>query len=300
MSKQEYLNRLVKDLKVEDGPKFKQVPLNQVVPNPDQPRRYFSQSAHEALVLSIQQDGLMQPIKVVPREEEGGYMIVYGERRYRACLELGWEKIPAIVEKLSPDEVYNAAVLENVQREDLNPIEEVTIKADAVSRALGVPVDEVQKRLWAYHRIATGKTKKATDEEQQDAQLKIEQVQQVLKRLGGESLSSFITHKLPVLKFPEDLKLAVLERNLDYTKASELLAVPVEERATWIQRVLDENLTVQQIREQVQAKYREKPQASPLMEVKKYLTPNRYNQLSTEDRNTVDRLLQELKGVLGK
>ncbi len=96
--------------------------MSEIEPNKGQPRRNFDESAIAALADSIRQHGLIQPILV--RSNGTGYQIVAGERRWRACRMLGMSEIPAIIKELDDFETAQMALIENVQREDLNPIEE--------------------------------------------------------------------------------------------------------------------------------------------------------------------------------
>lgn len=98
------------------------VAVGAMVPNPFQPRRVFDQVALERLADSIKRSGLMQPVIVRPRGE-GKYEIVAGERRWRAATIAGLDAVPAIVRELGDEETAEWAIVENVQREDLNPME---------------------------------------------------------------------------------------------------------------------------------------------------------------------------------
>ncbi|MBI1372131.1 MAG: ParB/RepB/Spo0J family partition protein [Phycisphaera sp.] len=106
------------------------LPLGSIVSNPFQPRRTFDKAALEQLAASIKQDGVMQPIVVRPASKDGTYQLVAGERRWRAATKAGLPKIPAIVRTLSDQQMAEWAVIENLQREDLDPIE----RAQAFSR----------------------------------------------------------------------------------------------------------------------------------------------------------------------
>ncbi len=98
------------------------LPVNSIQPNPFQPRQQFRDEELQALAMSIKRHGLIQPILVRPRE--GGYELVAGERRWRAAQIAGLTEIPAIVRTCSDDELLALALIENLQREDLNPLEE--------------------------------------------------------------------------------------------------------------------------------------------------------------------------------
>ncbi len=93
-----------------------------IAPNPEQPRKKFPMDELEMLKSSIARDGFLQPV-VVRRLEDGSYQLVVGERRLRAARELGLEEIPAVVSEVEDERLLELALIENVQREDLNPIE---------------------------------------------------------------------------------------------------------------------------------------------------------------------------------
>ena len=98
------------------------IAVTEIDRNPDQPRRDFDETALQTLADSIRAAGVLQPLLVV--EENGRYRIVAGERRFRAARIAGLDKVPCIVRELSPQDQMEASLIENLQREDLNPIEE--------------------------------------------------------------------------------------------------------------------------------------------------------------------------------
>lgn len=99
------------------------LPINEIVPNKDQPRKTFDQGALQELADSISQHGVLQPLLVRPLPE-GGYQLVAGERRWRASKMAGLKEVPVVIKELSDVETMEIAIIENLQREDLNPIEE--------------------------------------------------------------------------------------------------------------------------------------------------------------------------------
>lgn len=119
------------------------LPIDRIHNNENQPRKDFDDDALEELVASIAAVGLQQPIKVRPLN--GGYEVVMGERRWRACKMLGWQEIPAIVEELGDREAAVLALVENVQRRDLNVIEEA--EAYRALRDMGLTVDSIAARI---------------------------------------------------------------------------------------------------------------------------------------------------------
>ena len=100
-----------------------ELPITSIIPNPKQPRTAFNEDELEELANSIENNGLLQPILVRP-VGENKYEIIAGERRYRACVKAGLEKVPVRVREASDDKSLELAIVENIQRADLNPIEE--------------------------------------------------------------------------------------------------------------------------------------------------------------------------------
>jgi ParB family transcriptional regulator, chromosome partitioning protein len=100
-----------------------ELPLSQIKPNPYQPRQDVDPVALEELKASIRQAGLLQPV-VVRTAKEGGFELIAGERRLRACQALGWERIPAVKRDVDDRTVLTLALIENLQRDDLSPVDE--------------------------------------------------------------------------------------------------------------------------------------------------------------------------------
>ncbi|ASK61774.1 chromosome partitioning protein ParB [Virgibacillus phasianinus] len=113
-------------------------------PNPYQPRKTFHADAIEELKDSILEYGIIQPL--IARKSIKGYEIVVGERRFRAAKEAGLEKVPVVVKDLSDEKMMEIALLENLQREDLTPIEEAQAYSNLI-RELNITQDELSKRL---------------------------------------------------------------------------------------------------------------------------------------------------------
>ncbi len=99
-----------------------EVPISKVYPNPDQPRKAFDENSLNDLAKSIREHGVIMPL-VVNKNSDGTYMIIAGERRYRAATKAGLEYIPVIIRELDKREIQEISLIENLQREDLNPIE---------------------------------------------------------------------------------------------------------------------------------------------------------------------------------
>ena len=117
------LNALMRENAVENSTDVNKLSINEIVPNKDQPRKTFDEGALQELADSIIQHGILQPLLVRPLPT-GGYQLVAGERRYRASRIAGLKEVPVVIRELSDVETMEIAIIENLQREDLNPIEE--------------------------------------------------------------------------------------------------------------------------------------------------------------------------------
>jgi ParB family transcriptional regulator, chromosome partitioning protein len=126
------------------GPSFEQLPLDRIDPNPRQPRESFDEETLQDLTSSIEAVGVLQPIVVRPAGER--YQIVMGERRVRAARTAGLERIPAIVRTTEDDQLLRDALLENVHREDLNPLEEAAAYKQLLAD-FGITQQELASRL---------------------------------------------------------------------------------------------------------------------------------------------------------
>lgn len=177
-----------------DSQKIWHIPLSEIVPNSEQPRKNFSHSDLEDLVSSIKKHGVLQPVTVTERND-GGYELIAGERRFRASTIAGLATVPAIVRQVTAQEKLELALIENIQRQDLNPIEEAfayqrlmdefQLTQEEVSQAVGKsrPViantvrllqlpDVVQKAL-VDGQISTGKAKALLSLKDEKEQMKV-------------------------------------------------------------------------------------------------------------------------------
>ena len=182
------------------------LPLSVIQPNKGQPRKNFDEDALNELTDSIKQNGVLQPILV--RKVGQKYEIVAGERRYQASLRAGLTEIPVIVRDISDDDVFKLALIENLQRSDLDPIEEAMGFKTLITK--------------------TGMT------------------QQELGQALSKSRPA-IANALRLLDLPQEVQQMMVERKLTAGHARAILAVASEEgRIKLAQKVVDDGLTVRQ------------------------------------------------------
>ena len=117
------LGALMQENSIDDGLSTNTLPISEIVPNRDQPRKTFDEAALAELAQSIEQHGILQPLLVRPMPS-GNYQLVAGERRWRAAMMCKLTEVPVVIKELSDNEAMELAIIENLQREDLNPIEE--------------------------------------------------------------------------------------------------------------------------------------------------------------------------------
>ncbi|MHC5675723.1 ParB/RepB/Spo0J family partition protein [Nostoc sp.] len=122
------------------------LPLDQIILPPNQPRRYFDSEALKQLTESIKQHGILQPLLVRPLDGEK-HELVAGERRYRAAQELGLQVVPVVIRELDDNAAFQLALIENLLREDLNPVEETEGILQLLALKLGRNVDEIPPLL---------------------------------------------------------------------------------------------------------------------------------------------------------
>ncbi|GAA0334661.1 stage 0 sporulation protein Spo0J [Bacillus carboniphilus] len=138
------INALFSNLEVGNEETVQEVKVNDIRPNPYQPRKVFKPEAIEELKESILEHGILQPI--ILRKSIKGYEIVVGERRFRAAKDAKLQAIPAVIRELSEKQMMELAVLENLQREDLTPIEEA-MAYQRLMEKLGITQEQLAKRL---------------------------------------------------------------------------------------------------------------------------------------------------------
>ncbi len=187
-----------------DSPVERQVPISAIRPNPRQPRRYFNEAKIAELSESIRNQGILQPLVV--RKIPQGYELILGERRFRAAQRARLERVPVIVKEVSDAESLEMALVENIQREELTPIEEAL----------------------AYRQLM------------EEFHLTQEQVAQ---RVGKSR--PVVTNLLRVLNLPEEIKQSVDQGALTVGHARALLALNMpEQQLEMARRIMEQGLSV--------------------------------------------------------
>jgi len=193
-----------------------------IEPNPYQPRKHFSQESLAELSESIEKDGLIQPIVVV-EEELGGYILVAGERRLRAAKLAGLETIKAIVLDISKEQMQQYALIENIQREDLNPVE-LAKSYDALLKLHGVTHEELASIV---HKSRT-----------------------------------HITNTLRLLQLSKKAQEALIEKKISAGHAKMLVSLQEKEQELLVDSIIGQKLSVREV-EKIIKGMKETPKKEP-------------------------------------
>jgi len=187
---------------------LRQIKLAEIMPDPTQPRRVFDETLLDELAESIRVHGVLQPIVVTP-DNKGKYVIVAGERRYRAATKAGLEKIPALVRTLSDQHKLELSLIENIQRQNLNAIETAT----------------------AYLKL------------RDQFNLTLEQIGQ---RVGGKSPSA-VSNTLRLLRLPEVVRQAVVDGKLSEGQVRPLISLDEAQIADILPKIIQEEWSARRI-----------------------------------------------------
>lgn len=203
---------LEKELIIEKNEEIKKIPIDHIVPNRFQPRTIFDEEKIEELARTIHIHGIIQPI-VVREFAIDQYEIIAGERRFRAMKKLGWTEAPAIIKNLSDTETASVALIENLQREELSPIEE--------AMAYG--------KLLELHNLT----------------------QEALAQRLGKGQST-VANKLRLLKLPQPIQEALLNKIITERHARALIPLKVpEKQVALLAEIIEKNFNVKQTEERV-------------------------------------------------
>lgn len=222
--------------------------LDKIILPSSQPRRYFDPNAMQSLVESVKRDGILQPLLVRPMEDK--YELVAGERRYRAAQEAALTEVPITVHEISDEQAVQYALTENLQREDLNPIEETEGILQLLALRLGCETAAVSSVLYKMENEAKGKITRNVS-----GSSEAEIVEKVFTELGKMNWRSFIRTRLPLLKLPQDILEALGAGQIEYTKAKEIAKLKSkEERMELLEAVISLSLSFSEVQQRVKAK----------------------------------------------
>ena len=224
---------------------YEALPIEQIFPSDSQPRSYFNESAMAKLIASVREYGILQPIIVRPIGNDR-YGLVAGERRYKAAKAAGLAEVPVAIREMSDFEVIHCALMENLQREDLNPVEETEGILQLLELNLKVDRESVLSLLNRMANSKRGLTDNAIRTED------LEAIWSVFQSIGRFSPESFRTNRLPLLNLPPDILDAIRQGQIEYTKGKAIAKVrDAQARAIILKEAITSSLSLREIRERI-------------------------------------------------
>ena len=226
----------------------------------NQPRRYFDEEKLESLTESIRKHGILEPLLVRPKN--GKYELIAGERRLRASKQAGLSEVPVIILDLDDTAATQVRLIENLQREDLNPLEETEGILELLSLQLKIDSSEAVKLLQRLEHEEKGKVaRNVTGSEQHNI------IEEVFNSTGRMGWKSFLRNRLPLLNLPPELLEALRGGKIEYTKAKEINKLKNEEaRKKLLEDAISNNLSLNQIKDKIKEFSEVKETSSPLFE----------------------------------
>lgn len=191
--------------------RLRDIAIDKIVPDPDQPRRFFDETALNELAESVREHGVVQPIVVTPKGDK--YLIVAGERRWRAANKAGLTEVPCIVRSMNDQNRLEISLIENLQRHDLNALETAT----------------------AYQKL------------RDQFNMTLEEIG---KRLGGKSISA-VSNTLRLLKLPKSVQKALFKGRLNEGQARPLIGLPEEAVEDIMERAIREEWSARRVEQVV-------------------------------------------------
>ena len=188
---------------------MRQIKITDIVADSSQPRKNFDPESLEELANSIKEHGVLLPLVVVPAKDGNGYVIVAGERRYRASKMAGLKKVPAIVRTLSAQHKLELSLIENVQRQDLNPME-MAIAYMNLRDQFNLSLSEISKRV------------------------------------GNKNVST-ISNTIRLLKLPEEVQKALIENKLSEGQARPLIGMDEKIVLEFLPKIIEEEWSVRKL-----------------------------------------------------
>ena len=227
------------------------IPIEKIQFPSQQPRRYFDPDQLKQLTQSVKEHGILEPLLVRPLADNR-YELVAGERRYRAATAASLTEVPVVVKELTDSEALQLALVENLQREDLNPVEETEGILHLIALRENIAVDEVTSRIYRIYNEVKGNVNSSNPNvrvnESDDS------IEAIFEELLSMNWESFVKNKLPLLNLPEDILEALRGGKIEYTKAKAIARVKEEDaRKQLLDSAIANSLSLSQIKERVNA-----------------------------------------------
>jgi len=277
-------------MEVEGEPSTNTVPIGKILLSKQQPRRYFDPEKLAQLTQSVKEHGILEPLLVRPSGTS--YELIAGERRYRAAQAVGLKEVPVVIREFDDRQALQVALIENLQRDDLNPVEETEGILQLLAIDLNATTDEVVSVL---NQAANAKKRGIALTDNVIRQL--EKIEALLSAVGRFNAESFRVNRLPLLNLPDQVLEALREGKLEFTKARAIARVKDEDqRSQLLQQAIAKELSLNEIKAAIKELAPEpeltpeKVMAQRWSEIGKRLQQGKV----LSDRNKTDRIAQLL------
>ncbi len=272
-------------------------PINKIQTSSNQPRRYFDPDKMAQLVQSVKEHGILEPLLVRPLNSDE-YELIAGERRLKAAVSAGLTEVPIIIKNFTDKQALQVALLENLQREDLNPVEETEGILELLSIELDVTTEQVVSIL---NQAANAKKRKLELTENVSRQLVL--VESLLAGIGRFNTESFRTSRLPLLNLPVDVLETLRSGQLEYTKARAIARVGDQEtRKQLLEDAIAYNLSLNEIKRKIKEIEQQSQSESPSLKDHVDDTLRRLKQSKVLDdpkkKAKVEKLLAQLEALM--
>jgi len=229
-------------MEVEGAQPTNTVPINKILLSKHQPRRYFDPEKLAQLTQSVKEHGILEPLLVRP--SGSSYELIAGERRYRAAQAIGLTEVPVVIREFDDRQALQVALIENLQRDDLNPVEETEGLLQLLAIDLNATTDEVVSVL-----NQAANAKKRGTELTDNVIRQLETIESLLSTVGRFNAESFRVNRLPLLNLPDEVLEALREGKLEFTKARAIARVKDEEqRSKLLKQAIAKNLSLNEIK----------------------------------------------------
>lgn len=224
------------------------VAIEQIKLPAKQPRRYFDPEKLLQLEQSIKEHGILEPLLVRPLQT-GEYELVAGERRLRAAQQAQLTEVPIVSKTLTDQEALQVSLMENLQREDLNPIEET----EAVLELLAITLDTQPTDIVSLLNQAANAKRRGQN--LTDSVIRqIDQIESMLTTIGRFNAESFRANRIPLLNLPNDVLTSLRQGQLEFSKARVIARIKdAGQRKKFLQEVIQKNLPLSEVRDRIKA-----------------------------------------------
>lgn len=272
------------------------LPIDDIQLPKQQPRKYFDAGKLDQLVRSISEHGVLEPLLVRPLPDDK-YELVAGERRLRAASQAGLETIPVISRELDDQQALQVSLMENLQREDLNPLEETEAVLELLALSLQVKPDKIVSILHSSYNA-----KQRGQELNQNVLIQLEKIENLLAEIGRFSSGTFRSSRLPLLKLPSEILTALRSGQIEYTKAQAISRIrDNRSRKRILKEAIEQNLSLTQIRQKVRSLQNKSEPVDSLQSRMKQVYMRFKKAKTLEDprkKKKIEKLMEQLESLL--